>query len=415
VLPFALILFAFPVWAAEEAGGAAQAPSLQSGTTGVGDSEPSGETEYNETLVWARAAYRSEVRAAWQGVADVIAQAEKRGEVTKVERSAHRSAHRGKLRRDRRNLTRAREIANNPALWPMMSTYNRGNMARTLALARPLAEEGDPIAQRYAGLAAVTFTVFHDEGIDWLTLAAKNGDSQAAGELGFQLLVGEATHWLGQKSNENDRLAVMAEGSEWIVHNLLQLDITPALDWFWRAALGNNLDAAEALVDFYQGAYGAPVQQDLTLLWGKRAARLGNGHGAAKVGVAYALGKGVPEDQGQAIGWFLRAAYLENVAAMTVVASAYQTGEGVKQDLLQAAAWYRLAACEMALQLTASGNDLSTIKRIAAHMFETYDTYRKLVPLKGEGDLLDVFVVEIKQSFASLPGLSATASPASAP
>ena len=111
-----------------------------------------------------------------------------------------------------------------------MEAYKRDDYATALKELRPLAEQGDPKAQRYLGwLYQYGKGVEKDprKAVKWYRAAARQGDAQAQNEMGQAYIWGEE------------------RGVRW--------DPAQAEEWFLKAAKQGNQQAQASLGKIYSG------------------------------------------------------------------------------------------------------------------------------------------------------------------
>jgi len=137
-----------------------------------------------------------------------------------------------------------------------IAAYERGDYATTLKEWRPLAEQGDPVAQHHLGwLYVIGRGVPQDsqEAVRWFRKAAEQGDRDAQTNLGSLYLLGdtipqdypEALKWLRAAADQGHPLAqtklgIMYEDGEGVPQDRVQAHM-----WFsLAAAQGSELAGA---------------------------------------------------------------------------------------------------------------------------------------------------------------------------
>ena len=164
-----------------------------------------------------------------------------------------------------------------------VAAYEAGDYQTALALARPLAEQGDTTAMNLLGVMSVSgrgVPQSYFEAARWFRSSALRGD--AAGQKNLGLLY--------------------ADG------------------------LGVSKDDAEAL------------------RWFLAAAKQGLAEAQYNVGVSYVAGRGTTKDYAEAYRWFSRAAEKGDVGSLYYVGSMHINGHGTSQDYVLAFKWLSLAA-----------------------------------------------------------------------
>jgi uncharacterized protein len=122
------------------------------------------------------------------------------------------------------------------------AAYDRGDYATAMLLFRPLAEEGDPVAQYALGFmyhfGAHGIPQDHAEAFTWLRRAAHQGNELAQINLGFMYLDGEgvppdyvqAHMWfnLAAAASKADKLNFAAENRDMVAANMTPAQIAEA-------------------------------------------------------------------------------------------------------------------------------------------------------------------------------------------
>jgi TPR repeat protein len=137
------------------------------------------------------------------------------------------------------------------------TALDRGEFAVALRLIRPLADQGDPLAQ-YAlgGMYAYGFGVpqSYPEAVKWLQAAAAKGISQAQYELGFMYENGhgvaqdfaQAAYWYQQAAEQGDDSSEVNLGYLYENGKGVDRDFVQAYKWYHLAATAKSNPVAEA-------------------------------------------------------------------------------------------------------------------------------------------------------------------------
>jgi TPR repeat protein len=213
--------------------------------------------------------------------------------------------------------------------------------AGALALWKPLAAAGDPLAGFWCGRALEKTD--RAGAAAFYRAAAQAGDARAQSRLGFLLAEGssadpkESVLWLTKAADQGDvaaavRLARRAAGTK---------DAGPAL--LRAARLGDRASQAEYAKRSLDGDGVAedPVQ---AAVWFRMAAVQGDNASAHALGNLFLAGEGVRLDPAEAARWFGRAANGGFAPAQRDLAMLYEKGLGVSRDAAKAASWYKKAA-----------------------------------------------------------------------
>jgi TPR repeat protein len=203
-----------------------------------------------------------------------------------------------------------------------IAAYRAGDYAKAMAELRPLADQGNAIAQRtLASMFAVGRGVKEDDAqaIAWWTKAAEQGDAQAQWEL----------------------------GGEYTSGTRVRRDYQKAFAWSLKSAEQGYGPADINVASFYTGGYGdIGADQKQVVHWLRLAADQNTMGAASWLGDHYAAGVGVPRDAVQAVYWWLRATSTDRNAfsAQANLGESYELGRGVERNYTQALAWYQKAA-----------------------------------------------------------------------
>jgi TPR repeat protein len=136
------------------------------------------------------------------------------------------------------------------------------------------------------------------------------------------------------------RLGVMYASGRGVGENYSEAE-----KWFQKAAAQNELDAIWNLGFIHHRGRGSFPKDFLEAeKWYIRAAEQGHIGSQTSLAFAYSSGDGVEQDYPQAAKWYLRAANQGNFLAQHSLAMMYEMGQGVPQDQVLAYKWYNLAA-----------------------------------------------------------------------
>ena len=175
------------------------------------------------------------------------------------------------------------------------AAYDRGDYATALQLIRPLAEQGNAIAQYSLG-------VFYDTG------------------RGVQQDYAEAAKWYRKAADQGEAAA--------------------------QANLGN----------MYYNGQGVPRDYAEAAKWTRKAADQGNADAQAGLGGLYYQGRGVPQDYAEALRLLRPLAERGNADAQIKLGIMYEDGNGVPQDYVQAHMWLNLAVAGLPASETSIRN-----------------------------------------------------------
>ena len=206
-----------------------------------------------------------------------------------------------------------------------MEAYHRGDYFTALHNFKPLAEQGDAVAQYGLGVMySLSLEVRQDsaEAAKWLRLSARQGLAPAQTDLAFLYLRGEG---IARDTAEGTRLVFAA----------VEQGYAPA-----QTMLGR----------MYEDGWGVGHDLDEALKWYRTAAAQGDAEAQYRIGVTYRYGRGALIDSVQAAEWFRQAADQGYVLAQFELGMIYWMGAkvalspGIPKDPVLAYMWFDLAA-----------------------------------------------------------------------
>jgi uncharacterized protein len=276
-----------------------------------------------------------------------------------------------------------------------LEAHRRGDYDTALHEFRPLAEQGNALAQRFLGRLYELGNGVPKNGTEalrWYRLAAEQGDAFAQYSLGKIFGKGqlvrqddtEAVRWyrlaaeqglavaqsnlglsyeLGRGVRQNDTEAVrwyrlageqglsVAQYNLGLMYELGQgvtRDYVEAARWYRLAAEQGDLESALALSSLYNGRKGPPQDDVESLRWLRFAADdLSDASSQYGLSLQFLLGSGVPVDNAEAIHWMRLAAEQGYVDAQTMLGEWFGGGMGVvTENLVSAYMWSDLAAAQ---------------------------------------------------------------------
>jgi hypothetical protein len=163
-----------------------------------------------------------------------------------------------------------------------MRAYNAGDFARAATLYKPLADNGNAVAQYHMGM-------LYSQGLT------------------------------------------------------LEPDYPVALQWFMMAADANNADAQRELGQMYQAGRGVRQNYKQAIKWFRLAAEQDNANAQFQMGQMSAAGTGIPKDFKLAEYWYRKAASQGNAAAQYELALCNLNGSCGERNEDAALAWLDLA------------------------------------------------------------------------
>lgn len=175
----------------------------------------------------------------------------------------------------------------------------RGDLAGLRALAGPYAAEGDPVAQFFAGLAALKSTPRDLAGLPLLERSAEQGIGDAAyalaryhrtrGAAGAE----ETFEWASRAADLDHTYGMTLLGELYLRGAGTKADSAQALNWLRQGAAAQDREAMRFLGLLYtEGGYGVAVDNPRGLKWFERAAELGDPLACHTLGHLLVWGKG---------------------------------------------------------------------------------------------------------------------------
>jgi TPR repeat protein/photosystem II stability/assembly factor-like uncharacterized protein len=119
-----------------------------------------------------------------------------------------------------------------------------------------------------------------------------------------------------------------------------------AVQW-WRKAAGQGYAPSQFnLGNSYHSGNGVSQNDAEAFMWWRKAAEQGMARAQTSVGLAYFYGQGVVQDNAEAVKWLQRAANRGDAFDRNFLAQMYAQGQGVKQNLPLAYRWSSLAVAQ---------------------------------------------------------------------
>ncbi len=197
--------------------------------------------------------------------------------------------------------------------------YRLGDYAAAMRYWRPLAEQGNSVAQ-------VNLGVMYAQG------------------QGVPQDYAQAVAWFRKAADQGNALGQVALGNTYRSGAGVPQDYAQAVAWYRKAADQGNAVGLGNLGLAYAQGQGVPQDHAQAAVWLRKAADQGYAPGQVNLGLAYALGQGVSKDAAQAVAWFRKAADQGNAPGQVNLGLAYANGQGVPLDSVEAVAWFRKAA-----------------------------------------------------------------------
>ena len=194
-----------------------------------------------------------------------------------------------------------------------------------------------------------------NEGIKWVTKAAKKGYPNAQCELGrcyyegigTQVDYSKAIEWYTKAIEQGE---VTAQYNLGYLYNKIG-DYSKAVEWYTKAAELGNATAQGYLSIYFAEGKGVPRDSAKALYWhamavesNLKSAERGNARAQYVLGYCYFRGEGIFQDYAQVIYWYKKSAEQGYELAQSALGHCYEKGLGVDQDYSKAVEWYTKAA-----------------------------------------------------------------------
>lgn len=228
-----------------------------------------------------------------------------------------------------------------------------------LRILRPLAENGDPVAQLNLGVMYRRgHGVERDEarGLELYRLSAEQGFAGGQHNLGAVLLNSAKTPEERVAAVKFFKLAADQgnEPSAEVLDGLFRIGLEAAQDGNFEVALRHWFPLAENgsaraqmnLATMYSKGDGVDKDPALAFNWYLKAAEQGISKGQFLIGQMLQDGEGTKKNPVEALNWFLRAAKQGDTNSQVIISAALALGEDVKRDIWGALYWGYAAQIE---------------------------------------------------------------------
>ncbi len=236
-----------------------------------------------------------------------------------------------------------------------LAAYQNKDYAGALAKLRPLAEQGDAVAQYNLGVMygnGQGVAKNQAESVNWYRKAAEQGMAEAQYNLGVMYRDGQGVQ-KNEAESVNWFLRAAKQGMAEAQYNLgvmydegqgVQKNETEAVNWYRKAAEQGYSRAQHNLGVMYDEGQGVRKNETEAVNWYRKAAEQGDVRAQTSLGVMYANGQGVQQDEVEAVNWYRRAAEQGFAGAQNNLGHMYNQGQGVQKNEAEAVNWYRKAA-----------------------------------------------------------------------
>jgi hypothetical protein len=180
-------------------------------------------------------------------------------------------------------------------------------------------------------------------------------------------------------AEQGDAIAQSILGSMYADGAGVSRDYAAAASLYRKAAERGYAGAQNNLGLMYANGQGVSQDAAAAASWYRKAAEQGFVSAQYNLGQLYLLGKGVQQDNAAAASWWRKAAEQSHAGAQSNLGVMYATGKGVPQDYVVAHMWFNLAAANGNGQ-AAKGRDLLTAKMTPAQIAEAQKLAREWKP-----------------------------------
>jgi TPR repeat protein len=235
---------------------------------------------------------------------------------------------------------------------PAQQAYEKRDYAKSLALATPLAEAGNAVAQTILGFQYDSGSGVRqdpEQAVKWFKKSAAQGDALGQFGLGTMFDRGrgvernpvEAVKYYRLAAVQGLALARMAIGRAYLNGDGVQKDEAEAITWYRDPAEEGYASAQLALGMAYITGRGVAQNQTTGISWLTRAAEQDETNAQLQLGMI--LLEDGTRDQ-EAVAWFRRAAILGSPDAQNALGQAYSFGRGVEKNQVLGLMWLELGA-----------------------------------------------------------------------
>lgn len=185
----------------------------------------------------------------------------------------------------------------------------------------------------------------------WYRLSARQSYIQAQSELGHWLMLEstrmanqEGVNWLTKAAYQGDLDSQKTLGRVYMGSHHLRPDYLQAEKFLELASHQNDAEAQYMLATLYRTKIAPFSNQHLATYWLKESANQGYPNAMYSLAQAYELGNGVQKSQREAFHWYLKSAESDNALAQYQVGMRYMVANGTVNDSYKAFYWFERSA-----------------------------------------------------------------------
>lgn len=162
--------------------------------------------------------------------------------------------------------------------------------------------------------------------------------------IGVQKNAPRAVEWFRKAAQGDDVRAQFTLATIYLRGEGVPTNSAEGIHWLTRAAQNDHAEAIWDLATIYLHGNGVKADPAEALKWYLKLAEQGHTGAELQVARLYLEGGAIPQDNAKSFHWFLKAAEHGAASAYTIVGTMYLEGDGVAKDPALAATWLRKAA-----------------------------------------------------------------------
>jgi TPR repeat protein len=201
------------------------------------------------------------------------------------------------------------------------AAYLKGDYQAAYEILRPLADSGDPEAQKMLG-------IMYDYGH------------------GVEVDQQQALNWYIRSAEQGQPAVQYQVGAKYFKGDGIPQDHAEAVRWWTMAADNGQVEAQFNLGLMYFRGLGANQNDLQAAELFLKAAEQEHGYAQYSIAVMYAFGRGVDKNYDLALQWFLKSADKGIAQAQFNLGIFYENGYAVARDYQRAMDWYERAAAQ---------------------------------------------------------------------
>lgn len=231
-------------------------------------------------------------------------------------------------------------------------TEYKNEYNKIISFFKSLAEQGDCFACSYM---YYNLDTEQRERLKWLKKAADQGDAECQLNYATELSLGKEDPQMaleyfekaayGENLQAISMLAVIYENG-WLINGeeIVKKNNSTAFKWYLKGAEGGDEECMLKCALFYENGSAGLVNYTKAIVWYLRAVKIFDSTNAMiLLGEKYEDGVLIKRDNARAMYWFKKAADNGDTKGMRILAEKYEKGILTKKDYAKAFAWYTKA------------------------------------------------------------------------